>query len=140
MASGSRDLGRSGPGPVRRQVDPDRPEAADDAVAETAAEAVGQDPEMVELERRHRRFVWPVTVFFLVYYLSLNVLAGAAPDFMGRKVFGQFTFGYLYALSQFLMAFVVAWYYSRWAARRIDPLATDLREKLQKARIREVAE
>jgi uncharacterized membrane protein (DUF485 family) len=140
MASGSRDLGSSGPGPVRRQVDPDRPEAADDAIAETAVEAVGKDPEMVELERRHRRFVWPVTVFFLVYYLSLNVLAGAAPDFMGRKVFGEFTFGYLYALSQFLMAFVVAWFYSRWAARRIDPLATDLREKLQKARTREVAE
>jgi uncharacterized membrane protein (DUF485 family) len=106
--------------------------------AVTATEAVGKDPEMVELEHRHQRFVWPVTIFFLVYYLSLPILAGVAPDLMGTKVFGQFTFGYLFALSQFLMAFVVAWWYARWAASRMDPLATDLREKLRRREIKEV--
>ena len=110
----------------------------DEAV--TATEAVGKDPEMIELENRHRRFVWPATAFFLVYYLALNVLAGTSPGLMGTKLFGEFTFGYLFALSQFLMAFVVAWVYSRWAARRIDPLATDLREKLRRQEIKEVAE
>ena len=59
---------------------------------------------------------------------------------MGTKVFGEFTFGYLFALSQFLMAFVVAWVYSRWAASRIDPLATDLREKLHAKQIKEASE
>ena len=106
--------------------------------AVTAAEAVARDPEMVELENRHRRFVWPITIFFLVYYLALPVLAGTAPDLMGTKVFGEFTFGYLFALSEFLMAFVVAWVYARWAARRMDPLATDLREKLRRQQIKEV--
>jgi uncharacterized membrane protein (DUF485 family) len=72
--------------------------------------------------------------------MALNVLAGTSPDLMGTKLVGEFTFGYLFALSQFLMAFVVAWVYSRWAARRIDPLATDLREKLHKQRIKEAAE
>ena len=110
----------------------------DEAV--TATEVVGKDPEMVELERRHRRFVWPATAFFLTYYLSLPILAGVAPDLMGTKVFGEFTFGYLFALSQFLMAFVVAWVYSRWAARRIDPLAADLREKFREQQIKEAAE
>jgi uncharacterized membrane protein (DUF485 family) len=114
--------------------------SAEEAV--TATEAVGKDPEMVELENRHQRFVWPITVFFLVYYLALPILAGAAPDLMGTKLFGQFTFGYLFALSQFLMAFVVAWVYARWAARRMDPLATDLRKKLlsQQIKDKEVAE
>jgi uncharacterized membrane protein (DUF485 family) len=107
----------------------------DEAV--TATEAVGKDPEMVELERRHRRFVWPATAFFLVYYMSLNVLAGTSPDLMGTKLVGQFTFGYLFALSQFVMAFVVAWVYSRWAATRIDPLAADLREKLLRQQIKD---
>ncbi len=110
----------------------------DEAV--TATEAVGKDPEMVELERRHSRFVWPATAFFLIYYLSLNILAGTSPDLMGTKLFGEFTFGYLFALSQFLMAFVVAWVYSRWAARRMDPLATDLREKLRDQQIKEASE
>jgi uncharacterized membrane protein (DUF485 family) len=111
---------------------------AEEAV--TATEAVGKDPEMVELERRHRRFVWPATAFFLVYYMLLNILAGTSPDLMGKKLFGEFTFGYLFALSQFVMAFVVAWVYSRWAARRIDPLATDLREKLRRQQIKEASE
>jgi uncharacterized membrane protein (DUF485 family) len=110
---------------------------ADEAV--TATEAVGKDPEMVELEHRHSRFVWPATAFFLVYYMALNVLAGTSPGLMGRKLFGEFTFGYLFALSQFVMAFVVAWVYARWAATRMDPLAADLREKLHDQRIREAA-
>jgi uncharacterized membrane protein (DUF485 family) len=109
---------------------------AEEAV--TVAEAVGKDPEMVELEHRHQRFVWPVTVFFLLYYLALPILAGVAPDLMGTKVFGEFTFGYLFALSEFLMAFVVAWVYARWAASRMDPLAADLREKLHRRQIKEV--
>ena len=112
--------------------------SAEEAV--TATEAVGKDPEMVELEHRHQRFVWPVTIFFLVYYLSLPILAGSAKDLMGTKLFGQFTFGYLFALSQFVMAFLVAWAYARWAASRMDPLATDLREKLHRQRIKEVDE
>ena len=124
MASDSRDLSGGRPAP---------------AAAESAAEAVGQDPELVELERRHNRFIWPVTAFFLVYYLSLNVLAGAAPGFMGRKIFGQFTFGYLFALSQFLMAFIVAWAYTRYARRRLDPLSADLRDRLGSANSKEVA-
>lgn len=111
---------------------------ADEAV--TATEAVGKDPEMVELEHRHSRFVWPATIFFLIYYMALNILAGTSPGLMGRKLVGEFTFGYLFALSQFVMAFVVAWVYSRWAANRMDPLATDLREKLHRQRIKEVAE
>jgi uncharacterized membrane protein (DUF485 family) len=129
MANDPRDAGRS---PATGRM------SGEEAV--TATEAVGKDPEMVELENRHRRFVWPMTVFFLIYYLALNVLAGTSPDLMGNKLFGEFTFGYLFALSQFLMAFVVAWVYSRWAASRIDPLATDLREKLHRQRIKEVAE
>jgi uncharacterized membrane protein (DUF485 family) len=108
---------------------------AEEAV--TATEAVGKDPEMVELERRHSRFVWPTTAFFLVYYMTLNILAGTSPGLMGTKLFGEFTFGYLFALSQFVMAFVVAWVYARWAARRMDPLATDLREKLRDQQIEE---
>jgi uncharacterized membrane protein (DUF485 family) len=111
---------------------------AEEAV--TASEAVAKDPEMIELERRHTRFVWPTTIFFLVYYMALNVLAGTSPDLMGKKLFGEFTFGYLFALSQFVMAFVVAWVYSRWAARRMDPLSADLREKLRHQQIKEVAE
>jgi uncharacterized membrane protein (DUF485 family) len=133
MASDSRDLSQGGPPQPDGQGGSAR--TATGGVAEVAA----RDPELVELERRHNRFVWPVTAFFLVYYLSLNVLAGAVPGFMGRKLFGEFTFGYLYALSQFLMAFIVAWAYTRYARRRLDPLSADLRDKLAAVDSKEVA-
>jgi uncharacterized membrane protein (DUF485 family) len=123
MASDSRDLPQGGPPRPDGQAGSGR--TATGGVAEVAA----RDPELAELERRHNRFIWPVTAFFLIYYLSLNVLAGVAPELMGRKLFGEFTFGYLYALSQFLMVFVVAWVYTRYARRRLDPLSADLRDR-----------
>jgi uncharacterized membrane protein (DUF485 family) len=104
------------------------------------AEASSAEPLVEELSRRHQRFVWPMTVFFLVYYLALPFLAGEAPGLMGTKVFGEFTFGYLFALSQFLMAFVVAWVYSRWASRRLDPLSEEVRRRLEAGQAREVSE
>jgi len=86
-------------------------------------------PELSELERRHHRFVWPMTVFFLVYYMLLMVLPGIAPGLMRAKVVGNFTFAYLFALSQFAMTFIVAWLYSRFARRQLDPLARQVRAR-----------
>jgi uncharacterized membrane protein (DUF485 family) len=103
-----------------------------------AVEAAHGESKVEELSTRRNRFVWPMTVFFLVYYLSLPILAGELPDLMGTKVFGEFTFGYLFALSQFVMAFIVAWVYTRWARRRLDPVADSLREQLHAGSDREV--
>lgn len=114
--------------------------ASDVQEPSTTVEAAASEPELEELSRRHNRFVWPMTVFFLIYYLALPFLAGQAPGLMGRKVFGQFTFGYLFALSQFLMAFIVAWVYSRWARSRLDPIAERVRDRLQAEQGREVVE
>jgi uncharacterized membrane protein (DUF485 family) len=86
--------------------------------------------EVTELASRHRRFVWPMTVFFLVYYMLLMWLPSVAPGFMGRKLVGNFTFAYLFALSQFVMTFIVAWLYSRFARRRLDPLAAAYRQRV----------
>lgn len=62
------------------------------------------------------RFIAPLTVFFLVYYLALPLLVGYAPDFMDTKVIGDINVAYLFALSQFAMTWVLAWIYLRRAA------------------------
>lgn len=62
------------------------------------------------------RFIAPLTVFFLVYYLALPLLVGYAPDFMDTKVIGEINVAYLFALSQFVMVWVLAWIYLRRAA------------------------
>jgi uncharacterized membrane protein (DUF485 family) len=97
-----------------------------------AAEALGHDPELEALQRRHRGFVFPATVFTLVFYMALIFAAAYAHDFMARKVWGEINVGYLFALSQFVMTFVLAWLYTRFARRTFDPMAADLLRKLHR--------
>jgi uncharacterized membrane protein (DUF485 family) len=74
-----------------------------------------------------RRFVVPATAFFIVYYFALPVLVGYFPELMRIKVLGPVNLAYLFALSQFVMAWLLALLYVR-AASRFDRLARELRE------------
>jgi len=69
-----------------------------------------------------RRFIIPATVFFIVYYFALPVLVGYAPRLMAAKVFGVINVAYLFALSQFFVAWIIAVLYVR-AASRFDKMA-----------------
>ncbi len=85
--------------------------------------AAERSPEFQELVTRRRRFVVPATVGFLTWYLGFIALAGYAPDFMGESVYQGVTVGYVLALTQFLMVFVLGLWYLRKADREFDPLA-----------------
>ena len=78
-----------------------------------------------KLMKAKRRFVIPATVFFVVYYFSLPVLVGYAPQMMSKSVIGTLNIAYLFALSQFFMAWIVAWLYVR-AAARFDRIERDI--------------
>ena len=56
-------------------------------------------------------------IFFIVYYFALPVLIGYAKPFMEKRVLGPVNLAYLFALSQFFMAWIIAWLYVRAAAR-----------------------
>jgi uncharacterized membrane protein (DUF485 family) len=86
---------------------------------------VAYSPRMQTLLRRKKRFIVPATIFFIVYYFALPVLVGYFPEFMNRKVAGPLNIAYLFALSQFLMAWIVAGLYLR-AAARFDRLSHEL--------------
>jgi uncharacterized membrane protein (DUF485 family) len=73
-------------------------------------------------------FIVPVFVFFLVYYLMLPILLGYAPGFMSMRVVGTVTLAYLFALSQFVVGWTIAWLYLR-ASSRFDKLVKDVLEK-----------
>jgi uncharacterized membrane protein (DUF485 family) len=49
--------------------------------------------EFVELRRRFRRFVFPMTALFLAWYFLYVLLAAYAPGFMSTKVFGNINVG-----------------------------------------------
>lgn len=71
---------------------------------------------------KKRRFIVPAVIFFIIYYISLPVAAGYLKDLMRIKVIGSLNVAYLLALSQFLMAWIIAALYLR-AANGFDALA-----------------
>ena len=86
-------------------------------------EGIERSEEFRELVKKRRSFVVPATIFFLAYYMAFIIVAGYAPDFMGESVYEGLTVGYCYALTQFVMVFVLGVWYLRKADKEFAPLA-----------------
>ena len=116
---------------------PSQPSARAQAAPETGSksedaaywEGLERTEEFRQLVSARLRFVLPATVFFLVYYFLLPIGNGLAPDLMKTKVIGEVNVAYLFALSQFVMAWTLAYLYIRKANRVFDPLAAKLRAR-----------
>ena len=80
-------------------------------------DVVAANPEFRALMRAKRRFIVPATLAFIVYYFALPILVGYAPAFMATPVIGPVNIAYLFALSQFFVAWLIAFLYVRAAAR-----------------------
>jgi uncharacterized membrane protein (DUF485 family) len=103
-------LGRASAKPAHElTADEDRDLVDWDGVAATAA--------FSELLAAKRRFIIPAVIFFVVYYFALPVLVGYAPGLMSRQVFGVINLAYVFALSQFFVAWAIAGLYVRAAGR-----------------------
>ena len=90
-----------------------------------------RSPEFAELRRRFRRFAFPMTVAFLAWYLLYVVLSVYAPDFMSTQVVGNISVGLIFGLLQFVTTFAITHLYVSHANRRTDPIADDMRERLE---------
>jgi len=80
-------------------------------------EKLEEKPEFRALMARKKAFIIPATIFFLIYYLALPILVGYWPDLMKQKVWGEVNIAYVFALSQFFMAWIMAFIYVRVAAK-----------------------
>lgn len=74
-------------------------------------------PEFRALLVRKRQFIVPALIFFMLFYLALPILVGYWPELMKTKVWGEVNIAYVFALSQFLMAWIMAYLYVRVAAK-----------------------
>lgn len=108
-------------GQVRPQRSADAAAGHDDVARRYLEVQAG--PEFQDLRSTFRRFVFPVTAFFLVWYFLYVLLSVFAPGFMGTKVFGSVNIGLLMGLGQFVTTFAITLAYSRWAGRELDPRA-----------------
>ncbi|MGY1723927.1 DUF485 domain-containing protein [Blastococcus sp. SYSU DS0533] len=93
--------------------------------------AAQDSPEFVELKKRFRSFAFPMTVAFLVWYLLYVLLSTYASDFMSTQVFGNVNVGLLFGLGQFVTTFVITHLYVAHANKRTDPIADEMRERLE---------
>lgn len=121
--------------PNNTQKDPSQDDAGHGG-QQIPAEAfveVAASPEFHELQRRFRAFAFPMTAAFLVWYFAYVLASVYAKEFMTQSFLGlqYFNVGHFLGLLQFVTTFLITWLYLRQAKRRLDPLATQIREQLE---------
>ena len=93
--------------------------------------AAQNSPEFIDLKRRFRRFAFPMTFAFFTWYLLYVLLSTYAPDFMATEVFGYVNLGILLGLAQFVTTFVITHLYVAHANKNTDPIADEMRNRLE---------
>ena len=93
---------------------------------------VQQTEQFKELRKRHRSFVFPMAVFFLLWYFAYVLLADYAHEFMATPVFGNINVALVFGLLQFVTTFLLAYVYSGFSNRKLDPLARQLDAEYRK--------
>ena len=94
----------------------------------TQWDRIAATPGFRDLMSAKKMFIVPAFVFFVIYYFLLPVLVGYAPGLMSTKVMGVVNIAYLFALSQFVMAWTIAGLYVK-AAGTFDRLSKDIIEQ-----------
>jgi uncharacterized membrane protein (DUF485 family) len=97
----------------------------------TIYEQVQASPEFADLRARLRRFVFPMSAAFLLWYLAYVLLASFAPDFMAIKLVGNINVGLVIGLLQFVTTFLITTIYVRYANNHLDPAAERLRLRIE---------
>ena len=87
-------------------------------------------PKFKQLLKDKAAFIVPATIFFIVYYFLLPISVGYFPQFMDKRV-GPVNIAYLFALSQFFVAWAIAALYVHKASR-FDEQSKQLLDELEK--------
>ena len=88
--------------------------------------AVIADPRFQKLHRRKVAVLWGLMAFSVVYYFLLPIGAAYYQDLFRVKVWGVINVGILFALSEFVVAWAIAVFYSRLANLEFDRLAAEI--------------
>jgi uncharacterized membrane protein (DUF485 family) len=106
---------------------PPHERTADEEAGAIDWEGLAASERFRNLLKAKRRFIVPATIFFIAYYFALPVLIGYARPFMEKRVIGPVNLAYVFALSQFFVAWIIAALYVR-AAARFDRMAAEVIE------------
>jgi uncharacterized membrane protein (DUF485 family) len=91
-------------------------------------------PEFARLRHLYRRFIIPATAVFMAWYALYVLMSMFATDFMNTRLFGHVNVALVFGLLQFVSTFVIAWLYSRYSTKHLDPLARELTDEFDRRR------
>ncbi|MET4144655.1 DUF485 domain-containing protein [Arthrobacter sp. UYCo732] len=101
------------------------------AAASVDFEEVQSTVRFQELRKRHRSFVFPMAVAFLLWYFAYVLLADYAVGFMSTKVWGNINIGLILGLLQFVTTFAITGWYVSYSNRKLDPIAAEIRNEIE---------
>ena len=87
--------------------------------------AIDSDPRFQRLHAKKLAFLSGLMIFSLIYYFLLPIGAAYYTDIYRIKVYGVVNVGILFALSQFVVAWGIAFYYTA-KAKDFDIMAAEL--------------
>jgi len=87
---------------------------------------VVNDPRFQILHRKKQAFLTALMAFSVIYYFLLPIGAGYWQDLFRIRVWGVINVGIVFALSEFIVARLVAWYYARRAGGEFDRVAAEI--------------
>lgn len=94
-------------------------------------EMLANNSKFLELKSKKRNFLFSWWIVSTIYYLLLPILAGYFPEAFRVKVVGPINLGYVFILSQFVMAIGVAAFYAHVANKDFDRLTKQLLDELK---------
>jgi uncharacterized membrane protein (DUF485 family) len=98
--------------------------------------AVIQDPRFEALHRKKQGFLTGLMLFSVAFYFLLPVGAAYFQEIFRIRVWGAVNVGLLFALSEFGVAWLVAFIYSRRAGSEFDRLAREIATDYERVRAR----
>ncbi|NOU01015.1 MAG: DUF485 domain-containing protein [Gallionella sp.] len=92
--------------------------------------AIDTNPKFQALHRKKLFFLWGLMIFSIIYYFMLPIGAAYFQDLFKIKVWGVVNVGLLFALSEFVVAWTIAFVYSRKANREFDSMTQEIVNEL----------
>jgi uncharacterized membrane protein (DUF485 family) len=89
-------------------------------------DAVINDPRFQSLHRKKQVFLTALLAFSVAFYFLLPVGAAYFQDVFRIRVWGVVNVGLLFALAEFVVAWLVAFVYARRAGLEFDRLAREI--------------
>jgi uncharacterized membrane protein (DUF485 family) len=89
-------------------------------------QAIARSEGFVRLEAARRRVMLATLAVFVLAVGVFLILCGYARPFMTKSVDGGLTVAYVWLLGLTVLAWVLVWFYLRFAERRLEPASAEL--------------